>query len=218
MSSDVIISKGAPNFPVEILSASIYWLRSTTGLLLKPYETMRKIVGRSNVLEMIPIALLVLCYFLVASLVKTPSFRPYLLTKHFVVLVSASALGYIVINGTIMIVARIAKRSIDPKSLMVSWGYTLTPTVLWFLITSLLYVILPPPRTTAVAGMVFSGLYLLFSSALFFWKIMLLYLVLRFTLKAQMPLLLATGVSIVVAVFSYSLFMYTMGIFKVPFI
>ena len=212
--------KTAVEYPIfhEILSSGLYFLRSSVGLLLKPYESMRKIILRGNIYECFPIALLILSYFALASLVRAPAFRPYLLTKHYVLLVSASSLGFIVITGTILVMARILRITIQHKSLLVGWSYTLLPTVFWFLITSILYVILPPPRTTAFTGMLFSGLYLLFSSALLFWKLMLIYLVLRFTFREKLAILVAVGIAIISVAAMYSLFMYRLGIFRIPFI
>jgi hypothetical protein len=104
------------------------------------------------------------------------------------------------------------------QAILLCWGYTLIPTVLWFLVTSLLYVIIPPPRTQSTAGITFSVLFLSFSTVLFFWKFMLSYLALRFGLRLDLPRIGAVIAISLPIIGLYSALMYRLGIFRIPFL
>ena len=108
-------------------------------------------------------------YFVVASIVKTSLFRPYLLTRQFVVLSSAAGLTFC--RGfPFRCIGDVFGAKGSSKGLALGWGYSLLPTAAWFWMTSLLYVLIPPPRTTSVPGMIFSVLYLIISATLYFGK------------------------------------------------
>jgi hypothetical protein len=67
-------------------------------------------------------------------------------------------------------------------------------------------------------GMLFSIVYLVISATLFWWKLMLAYLTLRFGLKLTLPRIagVIAGSLPVVGLWSYAAFSW--GIFKVPFL
>ena len=104
------------------------------------------------------------------------------------------------------------------RPILLGWGYTLIPTTLWFLVTSILYVVLPPPRTQSSAGILFSVLFLVFSTALFFWKFMLAYLTMRFGLRLDLLRIVAVTIICLPFLGLYSVLMYRWGIFRVPFL
>lgn len=202
----------------SVIYHGISFGRSCVGLITRPYETYRKIVERGKPGELFYIALLLLCYFALASIVKVAAFRPFLLTKQFVVLGAGAASGALLSIFLLSLLGKLLGATVRMSALALAWGYTLLPTVAWFFSTSVLYVILPPPRTTSSAGMVFSILFLVFSAALLWWKITLSYLTLRFALrfgvtKNVVLIVLAAPILII-----WSIAMYTLGIFKVPFI
>ncbi len=206
------------DIPGSILLAGISFGRNLLGLIFRPYETYRRITREASAFELLFIGMLLTVYFAVASVVKTSAFRPFLLTATFIKLASAAGVGFILIVAVFWFSGRFVKSSEKLKGLLIGWAYTLVPTLCWFLSTSLLYLILPPPRTTSVAGIAFSLIFLIFSVALLFWKIMLSYLTLRFGLRLDIKrILIVTMVSLPVAGF-YSYLMYRLGIFKVPFL
>lgn len=202
----------------QLLAAGIAFGRTMVGIIIRPYETYRRIVERGSIWELFYIGFLLVCYFAVASLVKTAAFRPFLLTRQFVVLAAAAGATYMAVIGMIWIIGRKLKGKGTLAGIAVAWGYTLVPTLVWFLTTSLLYVFLPPPRTTSFAGVLFSGLYLVFSATLFFWKLTLGYLTLRFGMKLDLAKILVVAAISVPLLAAYSVVMYRMGIFRVPFL
>jgi hypothetical protein len=202
----------------SILSGCIGFVRSSIGLVTRPYETYRRIVNHGSLWELLPLAVLLSCYFAIASLVKTAAFRPYVLTKQFILLATAVFLTYALTVLFLWLVSKVIRGKGDIRSLALAWGYTLIPTLLWFLATSLLYVIFPPPRTGRPLGVLFSALYLSFSTALFFWKAMLSYLTLRFGMRLDLWRIIAVFFIVGGVMAMYSIGMYRLGIFKIPFI
>lgn len=202
----------------SILFSGISFGRNVYGLLTRPYETYRRIASAPRVSELLYIAAFATFYFVIASLVRVATFRPFLLTKQFVVLSLAAGVGYMVMVSSMWIAAACMKVSVRLSSLAVSWGYSLLPTIMWFFSTSVLYLILPPPRTTTVLGVVFSLLFLVFSVTLLWWKIMMAYLTVRFVMKANLIGMTVVGGVVLFSASIYSILLYRMGIFRVPFL
>jgi len=217
-----VLAAGYDYFSMDVLTAvamhSISFGRTAIGLVIRPYETYRRIVDRGRVGELYALAGLLVAYFVLASVVKVATFRSFLLTRQFVVLSLAALVGYGVSVGTLWLAGIVVKAKVRFATLAVAWGYTLLPTVAWFFATSLLYVILPPPRTTSIMGILFSALFLVFSVTLLWWKVMLSYLTIRFTLKLDLPRIAAVCAIVLPVVGVYSALMYSWGIFKVPFL
>lgn len=197
---------------------SVLFSRTAIGLITRPYETYRRIVERGRWGELAFAAVLLCIYFALASFVKVNAFRPFLLTRQFAVLYAAAVAGFLAIVTVLWLCGRLLRQSVRLQPLAVAWGYTLVPTFVWFLATSLLYVILPPPRTTSVMGVTFSVVFLVFSATLLWWKIMLSYLTIRFALKLTLFQTIAVFCVVVPVIFAYSALMYRVGVFKVPFL
>lgn len=192
--------------------------RNAVGIITRPYETYRRIIDRSSYTELIPLASLLSLYFTVASVVKAPLFRPYFLTKQFMVLASGVGLSFLLVVGALWVIGQKIGGKGTFRGILMGWAYTLIPTLLWFLATSLLSVFFPPPRTERVQGILFSVIYLLFSSVLFFWKLVLSYLTLRFGLRLDLKQILITSAITIPILGIYSFLMYKLGIFRIPFL
>ncbi len=202
----------------QFFLGGVSFCRSIVGIIVKPYETYRKIVDRGSMVELVFIVFLLFFYFAIASIVKTAAFRPFFLTKHLLLLSGTSALTYVISVTLLWQIGKTIGGRGNLRGFIVAWGYTLVPTVTWFLCTSILYVILPPPRTTSVAGIVFSVLFLVFSTTLLFWKITLAYLTLRFGLHLDLLKIFIVTSIVGPLIGLYSIWMFQMGIFKVPFL
>ena len=182
----------------QLIISGIAFCRNAIGLVVRPYETYRRIIDKGSVWELVFIAMLVM----------VSAFR----------LVFAAAATYMLVVILVWVVGQRVGGKGTLASVALGWGYTMLPTVCWFFMTSLLYMLLPPPRTTSLAGIVFSVLFLVFSVTLFFWKLTLGYLTLRFGLKLDLVriLVVVAIVGPIVGVWSWR--MYRLGIFKVPFL
>lgn len=194
------------------------FVRTLYGIIFKPYEAYREIINHGHAVELIYLVCVLAIYFALASLVKTAAFRPFLLTKQFILLVSAVGATYLLVVGLLWHTGRHLRGEGKLINFGLAWAYTLIPTVIWFLSTSFLYVVLPPPRTTAPLGILFSLLFLVFSAILFFWKITLAYLTMRFGLKLDLLRILVVWIIVLPVIALYSFGMYRLGVFRVPFI
>ena len=201
-----------------LIVALVSFGRNIIGLVTHPYETCRRIVEKGNPLELTYVVMVLALYFILASLVKVASFRPFLLTRQFFVLVGAAGITYCLVVAIFWGIGRLVGASGKLKGLAVLWGYSLIPTVIWFFVTSVLYVLLPPPRTTSIRGVIFSVLFLVFSITLFLWKTTIAYLSLRFGLRLGLGkiFVVLAGALPILGLYSYG--MYRVGIFKIPFL
>lgn len=192
--------------------------RTCIGLVTRPYETYRRIIHHGKRGELLYVALFLGLYFALSSMVKVAAFRPFLLTQQFFVLVLGAASGALIATASLSFVGKVFGARVRFESLLLGWSYTLIPTASWFLATSVLYVLLPPPRTTSLLGVIFSLLFIVFSATLLWWKVTLSYLTMRFGLKLDL------GKSIIVALLCipgmtiWAWSMYALGVFKVPFL
>lgn len=187
---------------MSFLVALSAFLKNTLGLVTRPYETCRRIVEKSGYGELFYIGFLLVVYFVFASWVK----------------IAAAGLTYVLSVALFWEAGKLVGAKGNLKGLAIAWGYSLVPTFIWFLATSLLYIILPPPRTTSVAGMLFSVLFLVFSATLFFWKATIAYLTLRFGLRLRLgKIFIVLAISLPILGL-YSFGMYRLGLFKIPFL
>ena len=182
-----------------------------------PYATYRRL-GYEDPAQLFIIVALVAVYFFFVSPIKLHTFHPFLLTLNTSRLLTITLLTYLAICGFLVVVGRQFNAEVTLRGVLITWGYTLIPTLLWFLVTSIFFVILPPPRHTTVAGTAFSLLYLAFSLSLLWWKGILYYLTLRFALKLDLMKIILISAFFLPLLFLYSLVLYEVGIFKVPFI
>lgn len=202
----------------SFLIGCIAFVRSSVGLIVRPYETYRRIINHGSIWELVPLGVLLSCYFAIASLVKTAAFRPFVLTKQFILIAISVVLTYCITVTLLFFFGRLVKGTGSIVKIAIAWGYTLLPTLIWFLGTSVLYVLIPPPRSGRPLGVLFSAIFLVFSIVLFFWKAMLTYLTLRFGMRLDLWRILAVFVVVGGIMVWYSIGMYRIGIFKIPFI
>jgi hypothetical protein len=202
----------------SLIVALIGFGRNVFGLVTRPYETCRGIAEKPNPRELLYVGAVLALYFILASLVKIAGFRPFLLTRQFMVLAGAAGVTYCLVVALFWGAGRWVAAEGKLKSLAVLWGYSLLPTVMWFFVTSLLYVLLPPPRTASIRGVLFSVFFLVFSVTLFLWKATMTYLSLRFGLRLDLGKILVVLAICLPVLGFYSYGMYRLGIFKIPFI
>jgi hypothetical protein len=204
---------------VDSLVIGLYsFARSCIGIITRPYETYRQIIAKGTLFELLPMGALLSLYFATNALVKAPAFRPFVLTRHFIKTSVSVVITALFVSWLLWTIGKLFGGKGEYKRFFLGWSYTLIPTLTWFLFTSVLYVLIPPPRTTLPAGIALSVVFLTASAVLLFWKIILSYLSLRFGLKLDLlrifGILLVSGPIIAL----YSVGMYRLGIFRVPFL
>lgn len=104
------------------------------------------------------------------------------------------------------------------QTLIATWTFSLLPTLIWFFLTLLLYILLPPPRTTSLLGTVFSLLYVTIALVLLWWKLTLIYLSIRFSLKTDFVMTIFLMIIYGVWFLPYTYALYFFSISRVPFI
>jgi len=187
--------------------STIFFLRRTVGLIFTPYATMRKISLERKMGEIVWIYCLTILYFFIGTSV------------HVWVSGLMGALGLFCLSIFFLSLLPASGTYIQRlKRIIATWSYTLVPTLLWFYSTLFFYYIIPPPRTTSILGISFSIFYIAFSASLFVWKLILIYLCIRFALRVQLYrilyyLLLYFAISLPIW-----LALYMAGISRIPFV
>lgn len=189
------------------LTSFILFLRNSFGLIFTPYATMRKISLESKRSEIIWILLLTILYFLITNTVRF--WMSGFMGGLALYLVSIALLSVLPAFGTY---------KDRCKRILLTWSYTLLPTLIWFYSTLLFYFLIPPPRTTSILGKSFSIFYIAFSGSLLVWKLILMYLSIRFSLRVHLYrviyyLLLYFALSIPLWIL-----LYKSGISRIPFV
>ena len=110
------------------------------------------------------------------------------------------------------------KEEIKFLSFISTFVYSLFPTLIWFLSTSILYIFLPPPRTFSIIGKGFSIFFITFSLSLLIWKFILVYLAVRFSSKQSFFKIILMIALYLIWFIPYSILLYQFKLFRIPFI
>lgn len=172
-------------------------------LIFTPYKTMRKISTEKDYSQILIILFFVLVYFQVANKAKQPVF--------FLIHFSLTIIFFYTIS-------HIIKSSTHFRSFVFTLSYSLFPTLIWFTTNSLLYRLLPPPRTTSILGKGFSIFFISFSVSLLVWKLILVYLAIRFSSQMNFFNIVYTILLYLCVFIPYFLLLYNFQIFRIPFI
>lgn len=195
--------------------------KTSYGLIHTPYQTVRSIALRPDKRHLVFVAILVAMYLVSATIVRgglraSPLFLSASLSK--------VAVGvFLTYFSTIVFITYIGKffgqaYQATLQNIAVLWGYTLIPTVLWFLTMSISFYLLPPPRTASLSGQLASAFFIALSTGLFFWKVILYYLTLRFGLRLSLRQIFLFSSLFAPSAGLYAVVMYRIGIFRIPFI
>lgn len=110
------------------------------------------------------------------------------------------------------------KKEINFSSFLFTFSYSLLPTLIWFLSTSIIFILLPPPRTLSFLGKRFTILFVTYSLSLLIWKLILIYLAVRFSSRQNFFRIFYMIVLYLIWFIPYSVFLYQFKIFRIPFI
>lgn len=172
---------------------------------------MRRISQEKSYGQLLVIGCLIYIYFYWATKIKD-----FLLPSYLMFL--AVLINLILVMIFVYLFFRFTKVKIDLKSFFFTYIYSLLPTLIWFFTSSIFYFLLPPPRTTSFLGKSFSIFFIAFSISLLIWKMILVYLSLRFSTK-QSFYKIAFFLLIFGCVFlPYSLLLYSWQVFRIPFL
>ncbi len=221
-----------------MMSNFLRWLKSwvefiklIVGTIQTPYQSYRTIALRPDIRHLVFIGLLISAYFASTFLVKGGlRASPLFLTESLVKVSISIAVSYCLSLFLIYLLGEVVKarslqhfknRRVEKDDLIrlgVLWGYTFIPTTLWFLLMSVFYYFLPPPRTVSFLGQLASAFFISISITILLWKIILYYLTLRFGLKFDLKKIIALSLVLFPSYGIYAIVMYKFGIFRVPFL
>ena len=191
--------------------------KNVWGAFNKPYSSYRHII-HEDPLQLIFLWGLIAIYFFLVSPLKIHTLHPFLLTINVSRLFTMALASYIGICLFFVVISKLLTQTVNLRGVLLAWGYSLVPTLIWFFTTSIFYVILPPPRHETWPGRLFSLLFITFSTSLLIWKGILYYLTLRFVLKLDLIKIIGVSVFFLPTIAIYSWWLYTLGIFRVPFV
>jgi hypothetical protein len=195
----------------NITVSFIFVIRNFFFLIFFPYKGMRKISSEKDYWQIVFIFLLVFIYFKLAYFLRE---NVYPATFTFFIFL----VNFFLMIGFFYILGKFFNRKIKKRALFFTFSYSLLPTLVWFFTTLFFYFILPPPRTFSLAGKIFSIFFITFSLAVLFWKLILFYLAIRFSTGLSFFKIFYLIFLFFVWYTPYSVLLYYLKIFRVPFI
>ncbi len=196
---------------MELAASFLIVIQRFLLLIFTPYKTMRKISSEKDHSQIFIILFFVFIYFQLASKAKQ-LFLPSLLPPVFFLFHFSITILFL------YSISRFISKSTKLDSFIFTLSYSLFPTLIWFTTNSVLYRFLPPPRTISILGKAFSVLFLSFSISLLVWKLILVYLAIRFSSKLNFYNIVYIILLYLCIFIPYSLLLYHLKIFRIPFI
>ncbi len=181
---------------------TIIALQHSIGLIVAPYYTMRRIATRPRLLHAVLYVLLALLYLASLNLQRV---------GFFLIQISVTYIFFYFVSWVL-------GKTASLKQLIVLFTYTLLPTIIWFLVSRAVAIVLPPPRTTSMLGVTFSIVYIAFSLSLLIWKAILFYLAARYSLRQHFFLVMYTIVLYIPLAVTMAYVSYVMGVARIPFL
>lgn len=196
----------------------IIFLRNCFGLIFYPYRTMRGISKDSDFLQVGIIFFLIYLYFITANIIRKKTLHPFIISSSSFITFTFFLLTFFFVLIFFYLTGRRLNKKTQYLSLLSCFSYALIPTLIWFLTTSIFYLVIPPPRGLTFPGKLFSLFFIFYSTVLFFWKTILFYLSLRFSVKANFYKIIFLVIFFLIWFLPYSYLMYQLKIFRIPFI
>lgn len=195
----------------SLIASLILLVRNFFLLIFYPYKTMRKLSLSFEFLQLIIIFLLIFFYFKFAYFLRD---KPYPATLTFLIFL----INFFATVLFFYFLGKIFWEKSSFLSLVFTFSYSLFPTLVWFGATSIFYLLLPPPRTMSILGQGFSIFYIAFSLSVLAWKMILVFLSLRFSLRLNFYQIVYLWIFYFIWFFPYSLLLFHWRLFRVPFI
>jgi hypothetical protein len=194
------------------MATFIIVIRRSLFLAFFPYKTMRKISEDHDMSQVFLIWIFIAFYFLWANTLRQYPYEPFILylmtVFHFIATIIYFFLATQVFHNY----------EIQIKPFILTFTYTMIPTLLWFVLNSVLYAVLPPPRTMSILGKAFSIFFISFSVTLLLWKVILVYLAIRFSAKLTFYRILYSIIIYLAMILPYALYLYSLQFFRIPFL
>ena len=172
---------------------------------------MRKISLENDYYQLLVILGIIFVYFKFVYFLKNETYPATLIFLLFL-------LNFFLTITFFFLLSKLFNKESDWKSFLFTLSYAVLPTLIWFLSTSVLYIFLPPPRTFSLLGKTFSIIFTTYSLSLLIWKLILVYLAIRFSSKQNFFRIIYMIMFYLLWFIPYSIFLYYFKLFRIPFI
>ncbi len=181
---------------------------------------MRRISMERDNGQIIIILAIAIGYFFYAQIVRQRTFHPLIISPSAFISSVTFCLTFGIATYFFYYMYKGVKHNsgVEYSSFLFTFAYSLIPTFIWFYTTSTLFYLLPPPRTASFLGKGFSLVFVSFSLTLLLWRFILLYLSVRFSAKASFYRTITSIGLFLVWFVPYSYALYSLEIFRIPFI
>ncbi len=196
---------------VDFISSIVIVIKRFILLIFTPYKTMRKISLEQDYSQIFILFLLVFIYFKFAYFLRSDAYPATFIFLVFIFNFCMTVFFFYIIN-------RLTHKPVRLSSFAFTLSYSLVPTLVWFISNSILYLLVPPPRTFSILGKAFSGFFIAYSLSLLAWKIILFYLSIRFSAKVNFYRAVYLIILYLCIFIPYSFLLYHFKIFRIPFI
>lgn len=199
---------------VDFLSSFLLLSNRFVGLILNPYKTMRKISLEKDYWQPGIIIGLIFIYFKFIYYLRDKIYPATFIYVSFVI-------NFFLTVTFFYLVSKLFsknKKEVIFSNFLFTFSYSLLPTLVWFLLTSFLFIFIPPPRTFSLLGKGFSIFFITYSSSLLIWKLLLFYLAVRFSSKQNFYKVIYMILLYLLWFTPYSIFLYSFKLFRIPFI
>ncbi|VVA44057.1 conserved membrane hypothetical protein [Candidatus Roizmanbacteria bacterium] len=199
---------------VNILSSFLIVINRFIGLIFNPYKTMRHISEEKDIYQPTLIITVIFIYFKFIYYLRDKIYPATFVYILFII-------NFLLTVAFFYLLSKLFtknKKEIKLSSFIFTFVYSLFPTLIWFLSTSILYIFLPPPRTFSLMGKGFSIFFIAYSLSLLIWKLILVYLAVRFSLKQNFFRIIFMLIFYLIWFIPYSIFLYQFKLFRIPFI
>lgn len=196
---------------IDFFSSLLIVLHRVILLIISPYKSMRKISQEKDSLQIVILLGLIFLYFQISSSFRKESFPGYLIFGVFL-------FDFLLTAFFFHSATKVFRQKTNFSSYVFTFAYSLIPTLIWFVSNFILYLVLPPPRTMSILGKGFTVFFTAFSLSLLLWKLILFYLSIRFSSSQSFYRILYMIFVYLCWFIPYSLLLYYLRIFRVPFI
>lgn len=172
---------------------------------------MRAVAKEQDIWQIFIIFITIIIYYFGLEHVKNIPYPPFV---QFCVVV----FNYIGTIAFVYIFSSILAKKPPVQPFFYLFAYSLIPTIIWFYLNTTLFILVPPPRNVTLLGKIFSIVFITLSVSLLAWKVILLYLAVRFATGLKFYNILFVLTLYISLVIPYSLFLYHAGFFRIPFL
>lgn len=199
---------------VNFLTSFLIVINRFIGLIFNPYKTIRYISEEKDLFQPAIIIGIIFTYFKFIYYLRDKIYPATLIYLLFIINFLLTIFFFYLLSKLFSK----NKKEITFSSFVFTFSYSLLPTLIWFLSTSILFIFLPPPRTFSILGKGFSILFVAYSLSLLVWKFILIYLSIRFSSKQNFFRIIYMIALYLIWFIPYSIFLYQFKLFRVPFI